>query len=456
MSEVIGPVEPRTCPYFGLDYYGEKFGEWFFGREADRGKIISNLRAARLTLLHAESGVGKSSLLRAGVAWRLERVADDSFARRGTPRSIPIVFSSWKDEPLGELTAAIRTAIRPYMAERPDPPLPGDRLDVVIEAASNAVNASLLIMLDQFDEYFLYQTREAIPGQFGDEFARCINRADLRANFLIAIREDTYAGLGELFKGRIANIYGNYLNIDHLDHASAERAIRGPLEIYNSQPGVAEKVSIEDALVQAVLEQVRTFDALPALAAAADGGLSRVSTPLLQLVMEKIWTRELVAGSRELRLSTLHALRGVRTIVDGHLASALGSLSKRESQTALDAFDHLVTPSGGTIAESVPDLALRTGHNEAEVGSALAKLDQARIVRSIPAPPGQDPIRFRRYEIFHSVLAPTINRAILIREEERRRLRLRRLAAVAVALLIVSVLMGFVLFYLGRLSASPR
>ena len=119
-------------------------------------------------------------------------------------------------------------------------------------------------------------------------------------------------------------------------------------------------------------------------------------------------------------------------------------------------FDHLVTPSGGKIAESVPDLAQRTGHNEAQVGSVLAKLDHERIVRSIPAAPGQDPIRFRRYEIFHDVLAPTINRAILVREEERRRLRLRRLAAVAVALLIVSVLMGFVLFYLGRLSASPR
>ena len=61
-------VEHRDSPYFGLDYYQEKFGAWFFGREAEGGKVITNLRAARLTLLHAESGVGKSSLLRAGVA----------------------------------------------------------------------------------------------------------------------------------------------------------------------------------------------------------------------------------------------------------------------------------------------------------------------------------------------------------------------------------------------------
>ena len=65
MSETADSVEYRSSPYFGLDYYREKFGAWFFGRETDGGKIITNLRAARLTLLHAESGVGKSSLLRA-------------------------------------------------------------------------------------------------------------------------------------------------------------------------------------------------------------------------------------------------------------------------------------------------------------------------------------------------------------------------------------------------------
>ena len=97
-------VEPRDSPYFGLDYYQEKFGAWFFGRETEGSKIITNLRAARLTLLHAESGVGKSSLLRAGVAWRMRRLADDSLARRGTARFVPIVFSSWKDDPVLELS----------------------------------------------------------------------------------------------------------------------------------------------------------------------------------------------------------------------------------------------------------------------------------------------------------------------------------------------------------------
>ena len=57
--------------------------------------IIGNLRAARLTLLYAESGVGKSSLLRAGVA---AQPARSRRARRRGPwlaAFVPVVFSSW-------------------------------------------------------------------------------------------------------------------------------------------------------------------------------------------------------------------------------------------------------------------------------------------------------------------------------------------------------------------------
>lgn len=466
MSITTESIEHRDSPYFGLDYYQEQFGAWFFGREAEGGKVITNLRASRLTLLHAESGVGKSSLLRAGVAWRMRRLADDSFARRGTARSVPVVFSSWKDDPIPQLVAAISTAIRPYLAGNPEPELPADCLDAAIATASDAANASLLLMLDQFEEYFLYCARESTPERFADQLATCINRADLRANFLIAIREDAYAGLGDLFKGRIANVYGNYLHIEYLDRASAEKAIREPLQIYNDQPDIPEEIGVQDELVEAVLNEVRAYDGDrdPDLSRtiAANGSAARVSTPLLQLVMQTIWQQERAEGSHELRLSTLQNLHGVRMIVDTHLEKALSDLGGGERHTAIDVFDHLVTPSGGKIAESVPDLAKRTGHSENQVGGVLEKLDDSRIVRPVPAPPGLDPMRFRRYEIFHDVLAPAIIHTIAARDERRRARRLRRFAALALALLIVMLAVAGVFAYLlhtvneSKLTAESR
>ena len=216
----------------------------------------------------------------------------------------------------------------------PGSELPPDRLDAAIEAASDAVNASLLIMLDQFEEYFLYRSREPAPERFADELARCINRTDLRANFLIAIREDAYAGLGDLFKGRIPNVYGNYLHIDYLDRASAEQAIREPLDVYNSQPDVAEHVKIQDELVEAVLDEVRAFGSHTdgrRQAAANGSGDGRVATPLLQLVMETGLGAERAEGSHELRLATLQKLRGVRMIVDAHLGKALELPGRRRA-----------------------------------------------------------------------------------------------------------------------------
>ena len=364
--------------------------------------------------------------------------------------------------PAPELAGCVIKAVQPYLRGGPIPELPADRLDVAIEAASDALNASLLIMLDQFEEYFLYRSREPVPDRFADELARCINRTDLRANFLIAIREDAYAGLGDLFKGRIANVYGNYLHIDYLDRESAEKAIREPLDVYNSQAEVSQPVKVQDELVEAVLDEVRAFgtdgNARPSRVAAADGGgTDRIATPLLQLVMERVWDAERAEGSHELRLSTLQKLRGVRMIVDAHLGKALDSLGSAERRTAIDMFDHLVTPSGGKIAESVSDLAKRTGRSEAQVDSVLAKLDRERIVRPVPSAPGQDPIRFRRYEIFHDVLGPTINRTIAAREERRRSQRIRRLAALAVCLLlIVSAVAGLFVYLLHNANEQKQ
>jgi hypothetical protein len=464
MSRPELQVAPRDNPYFGLEYYDEQFGAWFFGRETEGSKIITNLRAARLTLLHAESGVGKSSLLRAGVAWRMRKLADDMFARGRPVRSIPVVFTAWKDDPCRDLAAGVGEAIRPYLAGRPQPALPSDQLDLAIEQASEAVNGNLLIMLDQFEEYFVYRSREPVPERFADELARCINRTDLRANFLIAIREDAYAGLGDMFKGRIPNVYGNYLHIDYLDRACAERAIREPLAVYNNLRDASQQVGLQDELVETVLDDVRAFGGQVDGPPADANGHSdiRIATPLLQLVMERVWNAERAEGSHQLRLATLEKLRGVRMIVDAHLGKALDSLASADRQTAIDMFDHLVTPSGGKIAESVSDLARRTAHSEEQVSGVLAKLDHERIVRPIPAAPGQDPMRFRRYEIFHDVLAPSINRAIAARDEHRRVRRIRRFFALVVVLLVVVATVAVSLAYFAikanneKLTAESR
>ena len=95
----VRDVSAVDGPYVGLNFYTQENAAMFFGRDTERTVLISNLRASRLTLLYARSGAGKSSLLRAGVAARLAELAQRSLDQRGTARNIPVVFSSWRDDP---------------------------------------------------------------------------------------------------------------------------------------------------------------------------------------------------------------------------------------------------------------------------------------------------------------------------------------------------------------------
>ena len=74
-TQLIRAGDSGDRPFQGLGFYTEKDAKWFFGRTTERKIILAHLRTAPLTLLYAESGVGKSSLLRAGVAARLRELA---------------------------------------------------------------------------------------------------------------------------------------------------------------------------------------------------------------------------------------------------------------------------------------------------------------------------------------------------------------------------------------------
>ena len=65
----------------------------------------------------------------------------------------------------------------------------------------STVGTDLYVILDQFEEYFLYH--EA-GGPFV-ELAEVVRRRDVRVNFLISIREDALAQL-DAFKAQIPNL----------------------------------------------------------------------------------------------------------------------------------------------------------------------------------------------------------------------------------------------------------
>src|SRR5690348_9628993 len=103
-----------VTPYKGLAPFEDSDVDalLFFGRERETEVIVANLLAAKLTVLYGPSGVGKSSILRAGVARRLRHIA---------PGADVVVLDEWAADP-----------------ELPD------------------ADGETFLILDQFEEYFLY------------------------------------------------------------------------------------------------------------------------------------------------------------------------------------------------------------------------------------------------------------------------------------------------------------
>jgi WD40 repeat protein len=484
---------PAVGPYLGLRHYTEADAEWFFGRESECATIVANIRASRLTILYAPSGVGKSSLLRAGVASQLQRLAERRHAERGSPRYVPVVFAAWKDDPVEALIRAIESAVGSFLGSGCPGSLPRDGLLEAINGAAAAIDSRPLIILDQFEEYFLHGKREPAERPFVDELARCLNEDALRANCLIAIREDAYASLGDLFAGKIPNVYRNYLQLHYLDRGAAREAIVRPVEHFNRTRPQMQPIELEPALVEEVLDQVRAGEVVlgRGQAVVSDEANGRaaareeIETPYLQLVMASLWAHEQRLSSRVLKLATLQELGGAQEIVRAHLEGALTALADDDRDTAVDVFQHLVTPSGAKVVHGASDLAAMVSRTPEQVRRLLTKLasGDTRIVRHVPPPAGRTQPD-DRYEIFHDVLSPAIvawreraleqrraaddarERERLEREarladeraqqEARRRRSFQRLALGASVLLVVALVLGVLAFLAQRSAVSSQ
>ncbi|HEY5074541.1 MAG TPA: hypothetical protein VII34_07555, partial [Pyrinomonadaceae bacterium] len=410
-------LPPDFCPYKGLQPYTEQDCAFFFGRTRDQQIIISNLYAAQLTVFYGASGVGKSSVLLAGTVPLLKL----------EPNLSVVVFRNWQDPSFtSQLKQRTLEAVSSSTGKQIDADL-SLPLDEFLGQVARGSRGPLFLVFDQFEEYFLYNPPSPNSDTFEAEFARAVNRRDLNVNFLLSLRED---GLSKLdrFQGRIPTLMNNMLRLEHLDREGAREAITKPLEEYNRR--IQDKtgaVTIEPSLVEAVLDDLRgakvnseqaaqgRVESLLATAPAAE-----IETPLLQMVLTRLWDEERAAGSRVLRLQTFEKLGRAANIARTHLDTVMKKLTESEWNDAASILRYLVTPSGTKIAQETGALASWTELAEPRVQAILNRLSapDMRILRTMQAP-GQP----MRYEIFHDVLAQAIltwRRRYVARQQEER------------------------------------
>ena len=451
MADATPP--PDFCPYVGLQPFRVKDREYFFGREKEERIISANLFAAPLTVLYGPSAVGKSSVLQAGVVSRLV----------SEPRTAVAYFAAWQgDAYMSDLKAECRRALVTTHGS-PMKMDDGLRLDEWLGAAFTEFRGTLLLMLDQFEEYLLYH-REEDGHAFDAELARIVNRPEVPVNVLIGLRDDSLSKLNR-FSKRIPNLLGNTLQLKRLTPEAARRAITGPIERYNAQFPNARPTRIDESLVGEIIADVQ----IGKIAPSASGGLGGVragedigliETAFLQLVLTELWREASTrSGDRVLDSSILKSLGGADAIVRRHVDREMTKLSDDGREIAARLFQHLVTPSGAKYALVTGDLVDLAERPTEQVLPVLKALADARLLRRIESSD--------RYEIFHDAFAEALldwrkdyiqqkaQRDAALAAEQRRaaeraaeRQRRRRQALIGASLMVV---IGIVIYvYLER------
>jgi WD40 repeat protein/DNA-binding SARP family transcriptional activator/energy-coupling factor transporter ATP-binding protein EcfA2 len=256
--------EPAVCPYKGLASFDRSDAEYFCGRERIVSDLVARLAESTLVGIVGPSGIGKSSLLRAGLL--------SSLSRGALPGG-----SSWRqvlvrpgERPCAELTRALG---REELGVVLSGVTPGDRM---------------VLAVDQLEELFTVCEHEGERAAFLDQLAAAACDTERRVLIVVALRGDFY--------GRCAS-YTRFAELLSASHVLVGPMRRGELARAIEVPAARAGLDVERALVEDLVGDV----------AGEPGGLPLLSTMLLEL-----WR---VRDGRVLKAERYAASGGVRGAV---------------------------------------------------------------------------------------------------------------------------------------------
>ncbi|NJO17112.1 MAG: hypothetical protein HC877_15625 [Thioploca sp.] len=397
-------------PYIGLRPYQEADRDKFFGREAEKRILIDKVLTRKLTLLFAASGVGKSSLLQAAVIPKLKEPHGEN---------LDVVYHNrWFDRPLPDLKNTLITYLQQQHKLSAD-----DNIEIQLplkeffHQSTLFTSEPLIIVLDQFEEFFYYQhyKTEIFP-IFISQLAEAILDRATNTAFVISMREDFALELNA-FKAHLspAFLFENLYRLEKLTQASAREAMVKPL----AAVGFSYEAGLLDTLITD-LSQREQIERLGFSVAAKMESPDFVEPPNLQIVCQQLWELEQYQPRKLITIATYISKGKANGLLENYFLNQINQLSPHEKHLASSAFDHLVSKYGTKIALPLPDLAKLLEENEATLGATLDKLEQARILRrqlryaSIQATEDSSTTqseptnRISWYELYHDLFSKTI------------------------------------------------
>ncbi|HEY9628645.1 MAG TPA: caspase family protein [Coleofasciculaceae cyanobacterium] len=334
----LAPKAQKTssiCPYRGLECFDEHHSEYFFGREDLTLELVTKLQSDRFVAVVGASGIGKSSLVRAGLVATLKQRAPLQWRIKFlTPGEHPLksLACAFIDPNLGGLERAeqLRRA-ETFLQDgsRGLAQLVQASLPLETTSASGTVRPRLLLIIDQFEEVFTL-SRGSRAEQERQQFFNCLMGAlatDSALSVAIALRSD-FQSKCALYEGLAQNIEQHGVVVNPLKYEQIKATILKP----------AQKIGLvcEPSLVYNMMLDV----------IGAPGEL-----PLLQYTLLELWNHRRTGAEGAVARLTLEAyqeLGGVRGTLQKRASHVFNQLTPEEQQVAKRIFLALTQLGEGT------------------------------------------------------------------------------------------------------------
>jgi hypothetical protein len=408
------PSVDAQHPWLGLASFTEETRAYFYGREDEVAELVRRVQRKTLTLLFGQSGLGKTSILRAGIVPWL-RPMDYC------PVYVRIDYSSESPAPAEQIKAAIfRATQESGRWTQTGVAVAGESLweflhhrDDILRDASGKTLIPLLIF-DQFEEIFTLAQSDDFGRKRAAEFiedladlvenrapkaleARIENdesaaerfdftRSDYR--ILIALREDYLAHL-EAFKAAMPSITQNRMRLARMTGEQALSAV--------VKPG-GRLVSLE------VAESIVRF-----IAGGSELRNAEVEPSLLSLICRELNNARIAKGRAEISVDLLAGSHD--TILADFYERTLADQPQAVRRYIED---ELLTDSG--FRESIAEERVRKAFAAAGARpDALAALVDRRLLRI------EERLDVRRVELTHDVLCSVVRASRDLRHEREAR-----------------------------------
>nr|QNO51386.1 hypothetical protein KMJFBAND_00023 [Methanosarcinales archaeon ANME-1 ERB6] len=360
-EKAVAEIHEAT-PFKGLDFYGESDVELFKGREKDVRRVEEHIYTYPITLLAGSSGVGKTSLIHAGLFPKLK-------------------ISGWECvylRPFGDLSKMVKSIKRRYGME-------AENLADAFRNLDEKMKKKILVVVDQFEEVLNWHAEmfEELVLDF------CSIYGLRNPKLLIVLRSDALCDLNrKIFK----EVMPSGIPTVELGGLSSESAKEVLSAGFKAGKMTLHPPEFIDEILNDLIE-ISPFD--------------EIYPPYIQMVGEELCKH--ADEKRKLILrDTYSELGRAREIVARYLFRKLEEFGE-DRENAITILKSLVSYAGGKAQKSVSEIKVETGIPKKELEELLKRLVNERMIRKLAG---------AVYEIIHDHFGELVNKE-LVGERER-------------------------------------